>query len=82
MQLGSAEVFLTQSQFLLYGNGKDKTPTAILFDKEQTKGLYFNQSNPKVCEVYLLVSFNYDSCSLKSLFFKLNGLSSFLLDMT
>lgn len=46
-ELGSAEVFLTQSQFLLYGNGKDKTPTAIMFDKEQIKGLYFNQTTPK-----------------------------------
>lgn len=46
-QLGSAEVFLKQSQFLLYGNGQDRSPTALMFDKEQIRALYFNQTTPK-----------------------------------
>ncbi|KAJ6795312.1 putative methylesterase 14, chloroplastic isoform X2 [Iris pallida] len=46
-ELASAEVFLQESQFLLYGNGKDRSPTALMFEKEQIKGLYFNQTTPK-----------------------------------
>lgn len=46
-ELGSAEVFLKDSQFLLYGNGQDRSPTALKFDKEHIKVLYFNQTTPK-----------------------------------
>lgn len=46
-ELASADVFLQESQFLLYGNGKDKPPTGLRFDKQQIKGLYFNQSPSK-----------------------------------
>lgn len=46
-ELGSAEMFLQESQFLEYGNGKDKPPTSMNFDKQQMKGLYFNQSPSK-----------------------------------
>jgi hypothetical protein len=49
LQLGSAERFMQESQFLIYGNGKDKPPTAFMFEKQQMKGLYFNQSPTKVC---------------------------------
>jgi hypothetical protein len=48
LQLASADVFLQESQFLLYGNGKEKPPTGLRFDKQQIKGLYFNQSPSKV----------------------------------
>lgn len=48
LQLGSAEHFMQQSKFLIYGNGKDKPPTGFMFEKEQMKGLYFNQSPTKV----------------------------------
>lgn len=47
LQLASAEVFMKESQLLLYGNGRDKSPTALVFGKEQIKGLYFNQSQSK-----------------------------------
>jgi len=33
---------------LVYGNGKDKPPTGLMFDKQQIKGLYFNQTPSKV----------------------------------
>ncbi|KAF0898217.1 hypothetical protein E2562_005818 [Oryza meyeriana var. granulata] len=46
-ELASADVFLQESQLLLYGNGKDKPPTGLMFDKQQIKGLYFNQSPSK-----------------------------------
>lgn len=48
MQLGSAERFMQQSEFLIYGNGKDNPPTGFMFEKQQLKGLYFNQSPTKV----------------------------------
>lgn len=48
LQLGSAERFMQESQFLIYGNGKDKPPTGFMFEKQQMKGLYFNQSPSKV----------------------------------
>ncbi|XP_022152536.1 putative methylesterase 12, chloroplastic isoform X2 [Momordica charantia] len=46
-ELGSAEIFLKDSMFLIYGNGKDKPATGFMLDKEQMKGLYFNQSPVK-----------------------------------
>ncbi|XP_062153792.1 putative methylesterase 14, chloroplastic [Alnus glutinosa] len=46
-ELGSAECFMQESKFLIYGNGKDKPPTGFMFEKEQMKGLYFNQSTTK-----------------------------------
>ncbi|KAJ0972852.1 hypothetical protein J5N97_020811 [Dioscorea zingiberensis] len=46
-ELASAEAFMQESQFLLYGNGRDKPPTCLMFNKQQIKGLYFNQSPPK-----------------------------------
>jgi pimeloyl-ACP methyl ester carboxylesterase len=46
-ELRSADVFLQESQFLVYGNGKDKPPTGLMFDKQQIKGLYFNQTPSK-----------------------------------
>ncbi|KAF5744209.1 putative methylesterase 14 chloroplastic [Tripterygium wilfordii] len=45
--LGSAELFMQESKFLIYGNGKDKPPTGFMFEKQQIKGLYFNQSPSK-----------------------------------
>lgn len=48
MQLGSAELFMQESKYLIHGNGKDKTPTGFQFEKNQMKGLYFNQSPAKV----------------------------------
>lgn len=48
LQLGSAEQFMQGSKFLIHGNGKDKPPTGFMFEKEQMKGLYFNQSPAKV----------------------------------
>ncbi|XP_017697696.2 putative methylesterase 14, chloroplastic isoform X2 [Phoenix dactylifera] len=45
--LGSAEIFMQESQSLLYGNGKDKPPTGLMLDKQQIKGLYFNHSPSK-----------------------------------
>ncbi|XP_060217027.1 putative methylesterase 14, chloroplastic isoform X2 [Lycium barbarum] len=46
-KLGSAELFTPESKFLIYGNGKDKPATCIMFEKEQMQGLYFNQSPTK-----------------------------------
>ncbi|PNX96254.1 methylesterase chloroplastic-like, partial [Trifolium pratense] len=46
-QLGSAEQFMQESKFLIHGNGKEKPPTGFMFEKEQMKGLYFNQSPTK-----------------------------------
>lgn len=46
-ELGSAERFMQESEFLIYGNGKDKPPTGFMFEKQQMKGLYFNQSPTK-----------------------------------
>lgn len=54
LQLGSAELFTQESKFLIYGNGKDKPATGIMFEKEQMHGLYFNQSPPKVPPLYKL----------------------------
>ncbi|KAL2335794.1 hypothetical protein Fmac_010240 [Flemingia macrophylla] len=46
-ELGSAERFMQESKFLIHGNGKEKPPTGFMFEKEQMKGLYFNQSLAK-----------------------------------
>ncbi|KAJ8470342.1 hypothetical protein OPV22_024685 [Ensete ventricosum] len=47
-ELASADVFLKESQFLVYGNGSDNPPTGLTFDKQQIRSvLYFNQSSPK-----------------------------------
>ncbi|XP_020240309.1 putative methylesterase 12, chloroplastic [Cajanus cajan] len=46
-ELGSAERFIQESKFLIHGNGKEKPPTGFMFEKEQMKGLYFNQSPAK-----------------------------------
>lgn len=46
-ELASAELFMQESQLLLYANGKDKPPTGLKFDKEQLKELYFNNSPSK-----------------------------------
>ncbi|KAI4320213.1 hypothetical protein MLD38_033718 [Melastoma candidum] len=46
-QLGSAELFMQESKYLIHGNGKDMTPTGFQFEKPQMKGLYFNQSPAK-----------------------------------
>lgn len=40
---------MQESKFLIHGNGKEKPPTGFMFEKEQMKGLYFNQSPAKVC---------------------------------
>lgn len=48
LQLGSAERFMQESEFLIYGNGKDEPPTGFMFEKQLMKGLYFNQSPTKV----------------------------------
>ena len=48
LQLGSSELFLKESEFLIYGNGKDEPPTAFMFGNLQLKGLYFNQTPTKV----------------------------------
>ena len=48
LQLGSAERFMKESQFLIYGNGKDNPATGFMFEKQHMKGLYFNQSPNKV----------------------------------
>lgn len=39
---------MKDSKLFIYGNGKDKPPTGFMFEKEQMKGLYFNQSPTKV----------------------------------
>ncbi|KAK7322384.1 hypothetical protein VNO77_25763 [Canavalia gladiata] len=46
-ELGSAERFMQESKFLIHGNGQEKPPTGFMFEKEQMKGLYFNQSQAK-----------------------------------
>ncbi|KAL2503434.1 putative methylesterase 12 [Abeliophyllum distichum] len=46
-ELGSAELFMQESKFLIYGNGKEKPPTGFMFEKKQLQGLYFNQSPSK-----------------------------------
>ncbi|XP_008803794.1 putative methylesterase 14, chloroplastic isoform X1 [Phoenix dactylifera] len=46
-ELASADVFLQESQFLVYSNGRDKAPTGLVLDKQQIKCLYFNQSPSK-----------------------------------
>ncbi|CAH8332001.1 unnamed protein product [Eruca vesicaria subsp. sativa] len=46
-QLGSAERFMKESQFLIHGNGKDKPATGFMFEKQHMKSLYFNQSPNK-----------------------------------
>ncbi|XP_065847560.1 putative methylesterase 12, chloroplastic [Euphorbia lathyris] len=46
-ELGSAERFMKESEFLIHGNGTDKPPTGFMFEKQQMKGLYFNQSPSK-----------------------------------
>ncbi|PQQ19963.1 putative methylesterase 12 chloroplastic [Prunus yedoensis var. nudiflora] len=46
-ELGSAEQFMQGSKFLIHGNGNDKPPQGFMFEKEQMKGLYFNQSPAK-----------------------------------
>ncbi|KAJ7949705.1 Methyl esterase [Quillaja saponaria] len=46
-ELGSAERLMQDSKFLIHGNGKEKPPTGFMFEKEQMKGLYFNQSPAK-----------------------------------
>ncbi|KAJ9559739.1 hypothetical protein OSB04_004899 [Centaurea solstitialis] len=46
-ELGSAETFMKESKFLIHGNGKDNPPTGFMFEKQQMRGLYFNQSPTK-----------------------------------
>ncbi|GMH03963.1 hypothetical protein Nepgr_005802 [Nepenthes gracilis] len=46
-ELGSAEDFVQESKFLIYGNGADKPPTGFMLEKQQMKALYFNQSPAK-----------------------------------
>ncbi|KAM7252972.1 hypothetical protein ACFE04_025590 [Oxalis oulophora] len=46
-ELGSAEQFMKESPFLIHGNGEDRPPTGFMFEKQQMKGLYFNQSLTK-----------------------------------
>uniref|UniRef100_A0A5B7B8Q4 AB hydrolase-1 domain-containing protein n=1 Tax=Davidia involucrata TaxID=16924 RepID=A0A5B7B8Q4_DAVIN len=46
-ELGSAELFIQESKFLIYGNGRDKPPTGFMIEKQQMHGLYFNQSPAK-----------------------------------
>lgn len=46
-QLGSAELFMKETKFLIYGNGKDQPPTGFMLEKQQMHGLYFNQSPSK-----------------------------------
>ncbi|PON34720.1 Methyl esterase [Parasponia andersonii] len=46
-ELGSAEQFMQESKFLIHANGKDQPPTGFMFEKEQMRGLYFNQSPTK-----------------------------------
>ncbi|CAH9109236.1 unnamed protein product [Cuscuta europaea] len=46
-ELGSAELFMQESKFLIHGNGKEKPATGFMFEKEQMHGLYFNQSPAK-----------------------------------
>ncbi|KAF9601539.1 hypothetical protein IFM89_020367 [Coptis chinensis] len=53
-EIGSAEMFVQESQLVVYGNGKDKPPTSLRFDKQQTKGLYFNQTPSKTLDDHAL----------------------------
>ncbi|CAN1235600.1 Putative methylesterase 12, chloroplastic [Linum perenne] len=46
-ELGSAELFMKESQFLIHGNGKNNPPTGFMFEKQLMKSLYFNQSPTK-----------------------------------
>ncbi|KAJ0587212.1 putative carboxylesterase [Helianthus annuus] len=46
-RLGSAELFMKESKFLIHGNGNDKPATGFMFEKQQMRGLYFNQSPAK-----------------------------------
>ncbi|VFQ69870.1 unnamed protein product [Cuscuta campestris] len=46
-ELGSAELFMQESKFLIHGDGKEKPATGFMFEKEQMHGLYFNQSPAK-----------------------------------
>ncbi|PIN11436.1 putative hydrolase/acyltransferase (alpha/beta hydrolase superfamily) [Handroanthus impetiginosus] len=46
-ELGSAEIFSSESKSLIYGNGKDNPPTGFMFEKQHLHGLYFNQSPAK-----------------------------------
>ncbi|GAA0151334.1 esterase [Lithospermum erythrorhizon] len=46
-ELGSAELFMQESKFLIYGDGKEKPPTGFMFEKQLMHGLYFNQSPAK-----------------------------------
>ncbi|RZC54550.1 hypothetical protein C5167_013404 [Papaver somniferum] len=46
-QLGSVEIFLKESQSVVHANGKDKPPTSLMFEKQQMKALYFNQTPTK-----------------------------------
>ncbi|KAI3773668.1 hypothetical protein L1987_48198 [Smallanthus sonchifolius] len=46
-QLGSAELFMKESKFLIHGNGKDNPATGFMLEKQQMRGLYFNQSPAK-----------------------------------
>ncbi|XAR55654.1 Pheophorbidase [Bertholletia excelsa] len=46
-ELGSAELFMQESKFLIYGNGKTNPPTGFMFEKQLLRGLYFNQSPAK-----------------------------------
>lgn len=48
LQLGSAELFVKESKFLIFGNGEDKPPTGFMFEKQLMRGLYFHQSPAKV----------------------------------
>ncbi|KAD4585677.1 hypothetical protein R6Q59_035807 [Mikania micrantha] len=46
-ELGSAELFMKESKFIIHGNGKDNPATGFMFEKQQMRGLYFNQSPAK-----------------------------------
>ncbi|KAL0282841.1 UNVERIFIED_CONTAM: putative methylesterase 14, chloroplastic [Sesamum angustifolium] len=46
-ELGSAQLFSSDSKSLIYGNGKDKPPTGFVFEKQHMHGLYFNQTPAK-----------------------------------
>lgn len=46
-ELGSSEDLLKESKFLTYGNGTENPPTGFMLERQQMKGLYFNQSPSK-----------------------------------
>lgn len=46
-ELGSSEDFMKDSKFVIYGNGTDNPPTGFMLERQQLKGLYFNQSPAK-----------------------------------